>query len=93
MPSPRTCRSRGVVGPPVTKTTVVATAVSPGPSPVAKTAVVGAAVSPGPSPVAKAAVVGAASHRPPPLLIAPDASRGAAFRTRPSAGGPGAWTR
>jgi hypothetical protein len=51
---------RGVIGAPVAKTAVVASAARPGPSPVAKAAVVGAAVTPGPSPVAKAAVVGAA---------------------------------
>jgi hypothetical protein len=37
----------GVIGAPVAKTAVVATAVTPGPSPVAKTAVVAAAVTPG----------------------------------------------
>ena len=47
----------GVVGAPVAKAAVVASAVGPGRSPVAKAAVVGAAVSPGPSPIAKAAVV------------------------------------
>jgi hypothetical protein len=37
----------GVIGGPVAKTAVVASAVGPGPSPVAKAAVVGAAVTPG----------------------------------------------
>lgn len=38
---------RGVIGAPVAKTAVVASAMRPGPSPVAKAAVVGAVVTPG----------------------------------------------
>ncbi len=37
----------GVIGAPVAKAAVVASAVGPGPSPIAKAAVVGAAVTPG----------------------------------------------
>jgi hypothetical protein len=38
---------RGVIGHPVAKTAVVATAITPGPAPIAKTAVVAAAVTRG----------------------------------------------